>query len=171
MGVHSAQVGVVLDCQAISAGHNFVAPGLIGVVSYQRTLDIRFLGRQHWQKYYDVEGERIRLHPDADPKDVIALQAADVFAYEILKCARVDRPVRYPYKRLDEIACTKYGAHMTLQVWSVQSVLRARAFSRAFTGAALTIISKLPTPAVMKHYAERTPDRCYVSRLCVFAMQ
>lgn len=96
---------------------------------YQEPLNLVFAKQKHFpqvgiQKYaelYDYgEGKgRIKGTAFYDVKDICALQAADIMAYEMTKIQR-DRPERYPFKKLRDGAAEK-GILMTLKWGPIRS--------------------------------------------------
>jgi hypothetical protein len=63
---------------------------------------------------------RIKSHATARPMDVPALQAADLFVYEMGRAQRENRPERYPFKRMVDGAKER-GLRMTIYWGPIRS--------------------------------------------------
>lgn len=73
----------------------------------------KHLPRQVFDKYaaeydWDQTNKWIKSLAAAEPIDVIPLQAADVWAYEVTRRGRANRPERYPFRRIAD-HCEKNG--------------------------------------------------------------
>lgn len=81
------------------------------------------VGRQYWQFYYDRHDARIATATEADANMLPQLQAADVAAYELARRMRVDRPIRYPFKRIQQ-AVSARGGRLTYQLGPFSPIWR-----------------------------------------------
>jgi hypothetical protein len=97
---------------------------------YQEPLSLVFGKQAHFTEgrirryvdFYDhgaAEG-RIQSLTSAEPKAVVPLQAADIFAYEMARAQRSGRPERYPFQKIVDGAKSR-GLRMTMNWGPIRS--------------------------------------------------